>query len=1326
MREFGGLPQRVHLVGIGGAGMSGLARCLLESGHKVSGTDLQRNAETDLLRSLGATIFFDHSGGNLTGTEVILASDAISTYNPELEEAQRQGIPIIRRAEALDRLVGSKIGIFVAGSHGKSTTSSMIAKVLDVAGSEPSFVIGASVPSLENVRARIGRGDHFVAEACEAFQNLAHYYPRIAVITNIDNEHLEHYGSQEFIDKAFLDFARRASPEGRVIVNGDDAGVRRILASLDTPIITFGISNENDVHPIQLEKSGGNFRFGVSIHGRPAGNITLRLPGQHVIQNALACIAACQALNIPFECIAEGLAAFTGVSRRWEDYGVINGVHIVDDYAHHPAELAAAVETARSVLGSKAGRLVVAFQPQLFTRTRRLYREFADVLLRCDYVMLLAIDPGGEHNPEKAQSNPIFDELRRRGGSVEFLASVEELVERAPQVAREGDLLLVAGAGSIRSAAPQLTRKKAAPFVSRHAPGTKQDRAENSQVAEVTDETVVALFCDQAHRHPDVCALSHAGRAVSYRELDETSSILSDVLRRRGVTAGVIVGIRLPPSIELAIAMLAILKAGAVYMPLDVALPDERLNYILTQAGAGLLITSSKLDFTSAPTKIVSFSDLQEENGQPLSQTPHPSREQGSSPSGNDAAYVCFTSGSTGYPKGVAIRHVALFRLIREIAPLFGVDTTTKTIWNTSISFDVSLAEIWMTLCGGGQLVVCGKSKPLVGDQLGRFLDENAITHMAVTPSVLSSVRVRSLPALKCIICAGEACPQGLVDSWAPGRRFFNAYGPTEATIYATAALCEGGVPVTIGKALNHVDTYVLDEDLKPVPAGEIGELCLGGVGVTDGYLNSEEETKRRFRTLDDGDKRARRIYRSGDLVKHDADRNLLFLGRIDNQIKIRGNRIELEEIEHSVQRAPGIVEAAVCIHGAAPAQELVCFVVPEPGRPFDDKVLTEQLAAWLPGYMLPSRFVPIEEIPHTASGKKDRRSLLTKNRKLLISKVGYVPPRIKIEAELADIWKSVLETNDDVGMYDQFAQLGGDSLKSLMLVLEIEQRFKVSIPPGYFGRISTVGRMAVQFADLVWTESKVPLRSRLYRQLRTFVKKQGWTRLQFGELFGVPNREGFRSTRIYNQLREMTSGWPGKRLSVDGLINFLGDRNAVVDLFVCLQVEEEYVALSRHLGKGFRVHAMRSGYLVMDYSDSNVERLASHYVDEIDQIKPSGKLVVAGVCQGCTIAHAVARQLRNKGHSVPLLALIEAARPLPFDGNVAFFYSEDSPINPKRSGGFGRHDEILGGRFSVDFLPGQHGSACIEPFVQILASQMKNRLEPVLSFSKNELDQTR
>jgi hypothetical protein len=221
-----------------------------------------------------------------------------------------------------------------------------------------------------------------------------------------------------------------------------------------------------------------------------------------------------------------------------------------------------------------------------------------------------------------------------------------------------------------------------------------------------------------------------------------------------------------------------------------------------------------------------------------------------------------------------------------------------------------------------------------------------------------------------------------------------------------------------------------------------------------------------------------------------------------------------------------------------------------------------------------------------------------------------------------------------------------------------------------------------------------------------------------------VSNREGFRSTRIYNQLREMTSGWPGKRLAVDGLINFLGDRNAVVDLFVCLQVEEEYVALSRHLGRGFRVHAMRSGFLVMDYNDSNVERLASHYVDEIDQIKPSGKMVIAGVCQGCTIAHAVAGQLRSRGHSIPLLALIEASRPLPFDGNVAFFYSEDSPINPKKNGGFVRHDEILGGRFSVDFLPGHHGTACIEPFVQILAAKMKTRLEPILSFSRNELDQ--
>jgi hypothetical protein len=261
---------------------------------------------------------------------------------------------------------------------------------------------------------------------------------------------------------------------------------------------------------------------------------------------------------------------------------------------------------------------------------------------------------------------------------------------------------------------------------------------------------------------------------------------------------------------------------------------------------------------------------------------------------------------------------------------------------------------------------------------------------------------------------------------------------------------------------------------------------------------------------------------------------------------------------------------------------------------------------------------------------------------------------------------------------------------------------------------------MAVQLADLVPFESnrqKVGRirSSHIYRQLRN-LKKVGWGGVQFksGNL-NASNFDGFRSTRIYRQLRDLTAGWPGKRFNADSLIRSLGKGDAKVDFFVSVQMEEEYIALFQHLGKGFRVHSMRSGHLVMDYVDANIDRLASHYIEEIDQITPQGRLLIGGICQGGIIAHAIANKLRQRGDSVPLLVYVEAARPLPFDGSVAFFYSEESPLNPKRSGGFAKHDEILGDRYTVDVLPGEHGFAHCEPAVQILAARLQNRLEPFL-----------
>lgn len=282
------------------------------------------------------------------------------------------------------------------------------------------------------------------------------------------------------------------------------------------------------------------------------------------------------------------------------------------------------------------------------------------------------------------------------------------------------------------------------------------------------------------------------------------------------------------------------------------------------------------------------------------------------------------------------------------------------------------------------------------------------------------------------------------------------------------------------------------------------------------------------------------------------------------------------------------------------------------------------------------------------------------------------------------------------------------------MLIEEVEQQFSVAVPPGYFGRISAIYRMAVQLADLLWTNDRTSeerfRRSWADKQLSALADQSG-VRAGNAKLVSLPATSEFRSSRIYKELRDLTNYWPGRRVDKGSLISSLGDQDAIYDLFVCLQLEAEFVALSRWLGKAFRVHCMRSGHLVMDYVEKNVEQLVSHYMEEIEQISPPGKVLIAGICQGGTIAHVIASRLRQRGEDIPPLVCIEQARPLPFDGNVAFFYSEEDPLNPKNKGGFAKFDELYRDRYSVDFVPGPHGIAADELQARILATKLQYRL---------------
>lgn len=1273
------IPARIHIVGIGGNGMSALGEYLVSLQRQVSGSDLQKSPELEHLASLGVQVFAKHDAGNVGTAQMVVMSDAIPAQNPELIEARQRGLGVLRRAECFARLDADKTQICVAGSHGKTTTTAMIAHVLESAGANPSFIMGASVPCLGNRRAQHGDGAHYVAEACEAFQNLSFYRPDLAVLTNVDDDHVEHYGSQAALEAAFRDFAKRAPV---VVGGGDDAGVRRVINGLDAKLTTFGFESTNDISAADFRSNLEGSFFVLRSDDRDLGEFHVPIPGRHIILNALACIATCRELGLSVEEIARGLKSFTGAARRWQEHGVINRIRLIDDFAHHPAELKTTIDTARALLGLNE-RLTIAFQPQLFSRTLRLKHELAAVLTRCDQVFLLPIYANGEKDTRLVRSEMVADGIRKLGGAVELFDDLDDLVERAPGLLKGPGIFILSGAGSIREAMPKvrralLTATKEERLTNRPPPAQNRRSLVCSamRIFAKKPESVLAMVRQHAALRPNSRAVSGPSSALSYRELDLLSDKLAQALVARGAICGRVIAVSLPFSTDLIATALALLKVGAVYLPLDDALPPERVAFMLERAEAKFLIAvaGSRVAEVSLGEKLEKIW-VEQLRSDALSDQSTFAETDPKRP-----AYICFTSGSTGYPKGVVIRQSDLFARVMDGVSRFGINHTTKTALNTSISFDVSLGEIWMTLGGGGELVGSGSSRTLVGEKLARIIETQKITHLLVTPSVLGSIRPRPFPVLQCISAAGEACPQELVDYWANGRRFFNAYGPTEATIYATVARCRAGKKVTIGRAIRQVNTYVLDDNQKPVARGEIGELCLGGTGIAAGYLGMEEGKSDKFLTWSPNERKNDWIYRTGDLVRQERNGELNFLGRLDGQVKIRGHRIELEEIEQSVKRLPHVLDAALCVDESS-AHELICFIALEDGHVLEEASAREKLAAWLPSYMLPSKFVSVGAIPVTTTGKKDRRALFEQfGRKNVQRHSCREPPRNDVERELAAIWKEMLKLPDDVGMYDDFASLGGDSLRTLLVIAEVEQRLHVTVPPGFFGCITTISRMAVQVAELLWNQ-------------------EHGAELAAGS--------GFESGRIYKQLRDLTAAWTGVRATERSLIVSVGSEDADCDFFVCTQYDAELQLFGQHLGDSVRVHGMRSGHLVMDYTSENIEALASHYLEELEALCPVGPLFLGGVCQGGNIAHAIAERLLARDRRIGPLVLMEQGRLRPYDGEIQFIFAKEShlSLSNRNDGGSTEIERLYGDRGSIAVLAGRHTIFSEPGFSALIAS---------------------
>ncbi len=452
-----GSARHIHFVGIGGIGMSGIAEVLLNLGFSVSGSDIEESPLMKRLNILGAETFRGHRQENIKGADIVVVSSAIPTSNSEIVAANEAGIPVIPRSDMLGELMRIRTGIAIAGAHGKTTTTSLAAVVLQEAGLDPTIVVGGKVKSLD-ANARLGTGDFLVAEVDESDGNFIRLFPTIALITNIDVEHLDFYGSFEKICDAFVSFARQVPFNGSVIVCKDDPGVRSIISRIDRSIVSYGFDADVDVRGNILEHSSEGTRFEVKAGGGTKGELFLRLPGSHNVLNALGVCALAEVLGIDFKYVEKAFSEFEGVGRRFEYKGEAGGVLVVDDYGHHPTEVKAAIETARR---SFDRRLVVVFQPHRYTRTRDLHERFIDCFLAADEVFITSIFPAGEH-PIPGVSGELVYRSALRGGvkKITYLREWDPLCKAVFDSVKDGDMLLTLGAGNIYELGEEFLKEK--------------------------------------------------------------------------------------------------------------------------------------------------------------------------------------------------------------------------------------------------------------------------------------------------------------------------------------------------------------------------------------------------------------------------------------------------------------------------------------------------------------------------------------------------------------------------------------------------------------------------------------------------------------------------------------------------------------------------------------------------------------------------------------------------------------------------------------------------------------------------------------------------
>ena len=444
----------IHFVGIGGIGMSGIAEVLYNLGYEVTGSDLRIGETAERLIGMGITVHEGHRAENINGAHVVVVSSAVKPDNPEVIEAVRRSVPVIPRAEMLAELGRLKYAVLVAGAHGKTTTTSIVATILARAGFDPTVVIGGKLKAF-GTNARLGRGEFMVAEADESDGSFLKLNPTIGVVTNIDREHMEHFKTMDALKAAFLEFMNKVPFYGVSVLCIDDPNVRELAHSVHRKVFTYGLSADAELRASNLKKGFMSVEFDVALKGRPLGRFTIPASGEHNVRNTLAGIAVALELQVPVERIREALAGFEGIQRRFELKGEARGVTVYDDYGHHPTEIKATLSAAKDALGDR--RLVVIFQPHRYTRTRDLMDEFAQAFEgAADVLICTEIYPAGEQPIEGVTTGALIKKIK---GEVHIAKYPHEAAAIALGIVRPGDVVLTLGAGNIYTAGEELLRE---------------------------------------------------------------------------------------------------------------------------------------------------------------------------------------------------------------------------------------------------------------------------------------------------------------------------------------------------------------------------------------------------------------------------------------------------------------------------------------------------------------------------------------------------------------------------------------------------------------------------------------------------------------------------------------------------------------------------------------------------------------------------------------------------------------------------------------------------------------------------------------------------